>query len=422
MQFLHYSLLVGLLLGAVALSGQTLHFSNAKYYDGAQFVEGDLYSVDGQFQIEISTEPDTVIDMQGSYLVPPLAEGHTHNLDRTWQMNSIVPKYLNEGVFYAQVLTNKVSGRRAVEDKFASPSTMDVRYSNAGITSTLGHPFGAYEPYVQGFGTREAQREHYDELLQSRGDEGNSYLFMDNLGEAIGKMDDFLATDPQLVKVYLLNTERYDSLTNNAYYGDSGLQPSVVAYVVERAHDAGLEVYAHINTAYDFEVALRCGVDAFAHMPGVGYSGKEEDYEQNYVSDSLLQVALDQDVAITPTLVIGSYRSRTDEEQKKYIDFQRDFVQRFVRGGGRLLIGSDIFNSTLSAELEYWIDNAFFTPQELLRLTTEVTPQAIFPDRKIGRIAPGYEASLIALPRNPLEDPSALLEVGLKVKQGYLLE
>ena len=51
-------------------------------------------------------------------------------------------------------------------------------------------------------------------------------------------------------------------------------------------------------------------------------------------------------------------------------------------------------------------------------LWSEVTPQAIFPKRRIGRIAPGYEASVIVPARNPLDDLKATGQIVRWFKQG----
>ncbi len=46
---------------------------------------------------------------------------------------------------------------------------------------------------------------------------------------------------------------------------------------------------------------------------------------------------------------------------------------------------------------------------------------AIFPDRKIGRLADGYEASFLVLDADPLADFSAIEKIRLRVKQGFHL-
>jgi imidazolonepropionase-like amidohydrolase len=54
-------------------------------------------------------------------------------------------------------------------------------------------------------------------------------------------------------------------------------------------------------------------------------------------------------------------------------------------------------------------------------MLVETTPQAIFTSRKIGRLEEGYEASLLVLRENPLEDLERLGDVRLRMKQGRVL-
>jgi imidazolonepropionase-like amidohydrolase len=56
-----------------------------------------------------------------------------------------------------------------------------------------------------------------------------------------------------------------------------------------------------------------------------------------------------------------------------------------------------------------------------LNLWTTTTPQAIFPDRRIGRLDAGYEASFLVLGGNPLDDFSAVRTIRRRVKQGHEL-
>ncbi len=53
---------------------------------------------------------------------------------------------------------------------------------------------------------------------------------------------------------------------------------------------------------------------------------------------------------------------------------------------------------------------------------TEMTAQAIFPQRKIGALREGYEASFLALAGNPLEDWQDVGKVKVRFKQGLFLE
>ena len=54
----------------------------------------------------------------------------------------------------------------------------------------------------------------------------------------------------------------------------------------------------------------------------------------------------------------------------------------------------------------------------LLKAWTETTPQAIFPERMIGVLADGYEASLLVLEGNPLEDFQNVRRIRRRFKRG----
>ncbi len=86
--------------------------------------------------------------------------------------------------------------------------------------------------------------------------------------------------------------------------------------------------------------------------------------------------------------------------------------------GVQIVVGSDNVEDVGAAEFDYLTSLGVFTNAELVRLWSETTPQAIFPKRRIGRIALGYEASFIVLSRNPLDDLAATHEIVRRFKQG----
>jgi len=57
-----------------------------------------------------------------------------------------------------------------------------------------------------------------------------------------------------------------------------------------------------------------------------------------------------------------------------------------------------------------------------IRLNTpSVTPQVIFPNRKIGALEEGYEASFLALDADPLATWTATKQIRMRFKQGLLM-
>jgi imidazolonepropionase-like amidohydrolase len=51
----------------------------------------------------------------------------------------------------------------------------------------------------------------------------------------------------------------------------------------------------------------------------------------------------------------------------------------------------------------------------------ETTAAAIFPQRKIGHLKEGYEASFLVLSGDPLADFTNVQKIELRIKQGELL-
>ena len=83
-------------------------------------------------------------------------------------------------------------------------------------------------------------------------------------------LDRLTAGGADLVKVYLLGSERYEAGGG----ADTGLDPALVPVIVRGAHARGLPVVAHLETAADLRVAVEAGVDVAGHLPGYGGVGE----------------------------------------------------------------------------------------------------------------------------------------------------
>jgi imidazolonepropionase-like amidohydrolase len=84
-------------------------------------------------------------------------------------------------------------------------------------------------------------------------------------------------------------------------------------------------------------------------------------------------------------------------------------------------IGCDSYNLTAQTEIEYLRKMNIYSNLELLKMWCEVTPAAIFPNRKITKLQEGYEASFLILSNNPLENFEHAYTITLRVKQGVVL-
>jgi imidazolonepropionase-like amidohydrolase len=88
-----------------------------------------------------------------------------------------------------------------------------------------------------------------------------------------------------------------------------------------------------------------------------------------------------------------------------------------------LVVGSDTHPGTGAlAEIEFLRDTEVFSNLELLKMWSETTPKAIYPQRKIGALEEGYEANFLVLEGHPIQDFSMVKRIRLRVKQGKPLK
>lgn len=412
---------VFLFLLSVPVCGQKpLGLIGGNVFDGEKFVRKDLFIVEGRITFRQPAVPGRAIDVTGRYLIPPFGDAHTHNLDREWQLSFLPAQYLREGTFYVQNLTAKTKDIGRFKKYFSTPQTPDVIFAHQGLTGTLGHPFMAYEPYAMGLSDYRQWRENEERIRQSRIDENNSYIFIDSKREAREKLPGFFAARPDVVKIFLLDVENYPKNSTDRTPGNSGLPPGLASYIVEEAHRRGLRVYAHIDTAADFEAGVRAGVDGFAHIPT--WNGDPATRKKYEVSEKVLKRAAAADIAVIPTIAnVTGGNPKDSPEYKNQIEYFRDFLVRYRRLGGRVLIGSDYFNKPLTVEIRSFIETGAFDELTLLRILSETTPQAIFPERKIGVLREGFEGSVLVLEKDPLADPENLFGIIHRIKQGHVL-
>ena len=390
-------------------------FENAMVFDGEGFSIKNLYAIDGKISFIPPSEVDTIYNLKGHFLIPPFGDAHTHNLDRDWQLRFLPKAYLDEGTFYVQNLTSKLDGTKKARPFFESRSTPDVVFAHQGLTSTLGHPFMAYEPFAMGLDYGEWNK-NLDSIRRSRIDLNNSYIFIDSIAEVREKLKFYFENKPDIAKIFLINSEDHAETFGNNIMADNGLSTEVAEAIVKRLKEENLTVYAHIESSYDFETGLDIGVDYFAHMPGYNWTGSAEDKSRYYIDDALIGKAVKKGVGIIPTIGQAFGQKAKDSIAKR--EFVKDFLRRYHDAGGKLVFGADAFNQTMKGEIELLIDLEIFDSKTILNLLTVQTPQSIFPNRKIGKLQEGYECSFLVLEKNPLEDIKSILSVKFGIKQG----
>ena len=370
----------------------------ATVFDDQKWKERDFYMVDGAIRDEIEGIPSDTLDFAGKYITPGFADGHTHNLDRSWQ-KYLINQYLSEGTLYIQNLTSKSEGAAQFRKVLEEENALQVNYANWGFTSTVGHPFLAYEPYAMGLRDASKWSELADSIRQSRLDLYNSYAFVNEVSQLDSIWPRYLDTNPDITKIYYFNEEGI----SDKIMGAHGLRLDVAKAIIDSAHTAGLKVYAHIEDRHDFAKMVEAGVDGFAHMPGYGWNGDASTFEKYFLPDSLLHEAAKRGIVINPTAALASFRLE-GAQLDTAAGFQYDLIRRYRKMHGNLIIGSDVFNSTASKTYEYYAKQFPMSDEALLSLISTETSMQIFPNSALGQIKEGFKADFLVFDEMPVKN------------------
>jgi imidazolonepropionase-like amidohydrolase len=370
---------------------------------------------------------DSVVALRGQWMVPPFGDAHTHSPDGAFGFAAIRDMYLRLGVFYVQTLTNHRSGRRAVAAQVNVPASIDVVYADAAVTSTGGHPQVLYESLAayRRFWQTDAERHA---AARSTTQDHDAYERLDSLAQLPALVERLAHDTVPLVKLMLLNSDRWSAVAGDSMMaGFRGLDPALAKPLVAAAHALGRRVWAHVETAGDFRVALEAGVDGFAHVPGYGAANAGDSVLGRYVlSDALIRQAGQRAVLMTPTLALasGGITASDTAKRRRYESVAVLNVRALRRAGVRMVVGSDTYSNPDIASNEPKVMAAALglSALEELQLWAVDTPRAIFPDRRIARLEAGYEASMLALACNPLADRTCMTRISMRLKQGRWLD
>lgn len=406
------------LLPALVSTGQgteTVEVRGGRWFDGSRFDERTIYVVKGRFASGPPARVDRVIDLGGGYVIPPFGEAHNHNFTGPSKVEAeaLAKQYIQAGVFYVQNPANVPEYRDAIASALNTPGSVDVTFANGAITGPRGHPIALYEEFL-----REAHYAKRVGALPHGWFKGKSYHVLAAAADFDALWPRLLATKPDFIKIILGHSEDYArSLSDPSPTVRRGLSPALARTVVERAHRERLRVVAHVTSAADFRVAVDAEVDQIAHFPPNNITSAAD--EQRFTLTQLDATrAARAEVVVTPTASLNQSQQRDQARVALVRQHQATNLTLLKAAGVKIAVGSDNVADMGPGEFHYLASLGVFTNAELLRAWSEVTPQAIFPKRLIGRLAPGYEASFIVLARNPIEDLKATSEIVRRFKQG----
>lgn len=408
-------------VGGAATGSKNYEFANGRWFDGRKFVVKKFYTVGGALTSKKPARVDSVIDLAGKYVVPPFGEAHNHNVAQSSRLDALIRAYLEAGIFYVKNPNSLPRATTPLVGKINTPRSIDVVFSGGGLTSSGGHPVGLVESQIRRGSWSKADGE------------GAFYFVIDNLADLDRKWDSILAGRPDFIKTYLLYSEEYAKRKDaDAYLDWRGLDPALLPEIVRRAHRAGLRVSTHVETAADFHNALVAGVDEINHLPGFRPEKNEPANYQNLaryeISEADARLAARSHTVVVTTIgEVIEVVDKIDEHspQASMAKAVRALLSRNLQllAGHRvpITIGSDRYPQTSLPEALALHGLKIFDNLTLLKMWCEATPGTIFPNRKIGRLRDGYEASFLVLADDPLKDFMNVKKIEMRVKQGEVL-
>lgn len=402
---------------AKAPEGKIYKFVNGRWFDGKTFKRKVFYSANGILSIKRPQRIDETIDLKNGYVVPPFADSHCHHFDSRFNIDVQIRDYLRDGVFYAKVTNNFRSGAAQVKDKVNKPQSVDVSYAHGGLTGSFSHPAEVYEALRLGFYSYEQQTANAAKIWQSRKSENDAYYIIDDAADLNAKWANILTGKSDFIKVFLRHSEVYQSRRSfipvEWNRPDGGVDPRLVPEIVKRAHEARLRVSVAVSSVPDYQVAIEAGADEITHLPCYQGVGDGED-----CGIPKRDARLTAENGIYVSLITSAYEEKRGE---KVIEFDRSNLKQLKVARVKFVLGSDSYGSTPVGGAVAMSKLGLFGNLELLKIWCENTPQTIFPNRRIGRLKDGYEASFLVLRGNPLEDFEQVKNIDFRFKQGFIV-
>lgn len=189
--------------------------------------------------------------------------------------------------------------------------------------------------------------------------------------------------------------------------------------IVDEAAKRNVPVMVHAHGDEGARAAVLAGAKSIEHA--------------TFLSDETLQLMKQKGTYLVPTYVTiedmtkptGDYAGAVLELRGR---FMMPLLEKVIRKGHalglKIATGADtdygpLSTSRVSVECEHYVRMGM-TNFEAIQTTTTTSAELLGIAARTGRVVPGYEADLVLVPANPLEDIRALQDALMVISNGYL--
>jgi imidazolonepropionase-like amidohydrolase len=200
--------------------------------------------------------------------------------------------------------------------------------------------------------------------------------------------------------------------------------------IVDEAHAAGVKVAAHAIGDKPTRIAADAGADSIEHAYVV-----PDDVLKTMAEKHIFLVPTDGTIQTFEEMMLGT-RAATPEERAavdhsvaSYVQGNTSRLQRAMRMGVPIAYGSDMYlrmphQTRGEASLRTFdaYAAAGMTPIQIIRAATSNAAELLGMNDRLGSLAPGKIADIIAVPGDPLKDVAALEHAKFVMKDGVVVK
>lgn len=359
---------------------------------------------------------DRVIDLRSGTVLPGLMDMHVHitsENSRTTELDRFKENAADialDGVVYAQ--RTLLAGFTTVRD-LGSAFNTDIALRNAINAGKVPGPriFAAGKAIASTGGHGDPTNGMADYLRQ--GGSGPTEGVADGVADAVQAVRQRYKDGADVIKITA--TGGVLSIAKN------GMNPQFseeeIRAIVETARDYGFTVAAHAHGTEGIKRAIRGGVASIEHG--------------TFLDDEAMRLMKERGVYYVPTISAGQYvyeRAREPGFLPELVrpkalavgpQIQKTFAKAW-KAGVPIMFGTDTGVSAHgqnAREFALMVD-AGMPAMAAIRSATSVPAKFLGIDARVGSIAVGKQADLIAVPGDPLADISAMQRVNFVMKEG----
>ena len=187
--------------------------------------------------------------------------------------------------------------------------------------------------------------------------------------------------------------------------------------IVDEAHNHGMKVAAHAHGLIGIKAAIKAGVDSIEHA--------------SFIDDEAIEMAIKNNTVLSMDIFVSDYilgegakagiREESLNKERLVGKKQRENFMNAHKRGAKITFGTDagIFDHGDNAKQFAYMVEWGMTPLEAIRSSTIKTAE-LFGVENVGLIKKGFDADIIGVTENPLENIKTLEDVVFVMKEGKI--